>query len=385
MSASKLKVGFVFDDSLDKPDGVQQYILTVGEWLQTRGHDVHYLVGHTTRRDVARVHSLSRNLDVRFNKNRMSIPLPADRDRLQRVFDDHIFDVLHIQMPFSPWLAGRVIEIAPPQTAVVGTFHIAAYGPSAQLGGRVLAAWQRANLKRFDAICSVSAAAQNYAERYFGITSSIIPNTIDCQRFIAPTPPTSPRTVRLVFLGRLVPRKGCAQFLQALAALPVALQTQLDVTIAGRGPQAAALKRFVRRKRLDHFVHFTGFVDEADKAQLLASAHIAVFPSLGGESFGIVLLEAMAAGVQVIVAGDNPGYQAVLGGLPSLLVEPRNTKLFAKRLAEFITSPSQRADIQRQLHRLVRRYDVHVVGPRIEDFYTQAIAKRRRTLDNRSK
>jgi phosphatidylinositol alpha-mannosyltransferase len=74
---SKLTIGFVFDDSLDKPDGVQQYVLTLGDWMKKQGHSVHYLVGATTRDDIANVHSLSRNMRVAFNGNRMSVPLPS--------------------------------------------------------------------------------------------------------------------------------------------------------------------------------------------------------------------------------------------------------------------------------------------------------------------
>jgi phosphatidylinositol alpha-mannosyltransferase len=73
----KLKIGFVFDDSLDKPDGVQQYVLILGRWLATQGHDVHYLVGETKRTDLQNLYSLARNVNVKFNQNRMAIPLPA--------------------------------------------------------------------------------------------------------------------------------------------------------------------------------------------------------------------------------------------------------------------------------------------------------------------
>jgi phosphatidylinositol alpha-mannosyltransferase len=80
-----LKVGLVLDDSLDSTDGVQQYVLTVGAWLTSQGHEVHYLVGKTTRTDLPNIHSLSRNIRVRYNGNRLSIPLPASKRRLRQV------------------------------------------------------------------------------------------------------------------------------------------------------------------------------------------------------------------------------------------------------------------------------------------------------------
>ncbi len=97
--ATRLKIGFVLDDSLDSTDGVQQYMLTMGRWLQKKGHEVHYLVGHTRRPDIANIHSLSRNITVRFNQNRMSIPLGASRRHIKQVLMREQFDVLHVQMP----------------------------------------------------------------------------------------------------------------------------------------------------------------------------------------------------------------------------------------------------------------------------------------------
>src|ERR1039458_8447904 len=107
-----LKVGFVLDDSLDKTDGVQQYILSLGSWLKQQGHDVHYLVGETVRTDIPNVHSLSRNINARFNSNRMSTPLPASPARIRKLLEDVQFDVLHVQIPYSPFLAQQIIELA---------------------------------------------------------------------------------------------------------------------------------------------------------------------------------------------------------------------------------------------------------------------------------
>src|SRR5688572_33467442 len=121
---NKLKVGLVLDGSLDKTDGVQQYVLILGKWLASEGHEVHYLVGETERTDLPNIHSLTRNVSVRFNKNRMSTPLPANLRPIRRLLQQEQFDVLHVQVPYSPVLAGRIIKAADARTAVVGTFHI---------------------------------------------------------------------------------------------------------------------------------------------------------------------------------------------------------------------------------------------------------------------
>ncbi|HTH72515.1 MAG TPA: glycosyltransferase family 4 protein, partial [Candidatus Pristimantibacillus sp.] len=107
---ARLKIGLVLDDSLDKVDGVQQYVLIVGRWLTAQGHDVHYLVGETKRTDLPGMHSLARNVKVRFNKNRMAIPLPANLRAIRALLKREQFDVLHVQVPYSPALAGRIIK-----------------------------------------------------------------------------------------------------------------------------------------------------------------------------------------------------------------------------------------------------------------------------------
>src|ERR1039458_1701699 len=97
----KLKVALVLDDGLDKPDGVQQYVLSVGRWLSAQCHEVHYLVGQTARTDVTNTHSLSRNIRVSSNGNRLTIPLPTSRKKLGKLLEDEQFDVLHVQTPYT--------------------------------------------------------------------------------------------------------------------------------------------------------------------------------------------------------------------------------------------------------------------------------------------
>ncbi|HTB49301.1 MAG TPA: glycosyltransferase family 4 protein, partial [Verrucomicrobiae bacterium] len=133
-----LKIGLVLDSGLDKPDGVQQYVLAIGEWLRGQGHDVHYLVGQTKRQDIIGLHSLSRSIKVRFNGNNGSIPLIAQRRKLRKFLSAEHFDVLHIQVPHHPLLAQRIILEASPRTAIIGTFHIAPYNKLVTVGNYAL-------------------------------------------------------------------------------------------------------------------------------------------------------------------------------------------------------------------------------------------------------
>ena len=117
-STKKLKVGLVLDDSLDRNDGVQQYVRALGGWLADQGHTVHYLAGQS-RADGKTVHSLSRNVNVRFNGNRLSMPLPANAGPIKALLAKEKYDVLHVQMPYSPLMAGKVISNAGPDTAAL--------------------------------------------------------------------------------------------------------------------------------------------------------------------------------------------------------------------------------------------------------------------------
>ena len=371
-----MKIGFVLDDSLDKTDGVQQYVLTLGVWLTKQGHEVHYLVGETKRTDV-KIHSLSKNIAVRFNRNRMSIPLPASRQAIRQLLETERFDILHVQMPYSPQLAARVVNLAPLTTAVVGTFHILPYGPLAKVATKALSLLLRNNSKRFDNNLSVSVAAQQFASQWYGIQTTVLPNVIDIKQYQVKRPQQT--GFKIVFLGRLVERKGCQQLLEAVSLLPEQLRQQLTVIIGGKGPLQRRLVGRAEQLNIHNQVFFMGFIEESDKPAFLAQADIAIFPSLGGESFGIVLLEAMAAGAGVVMAGDNPGYSSVLGSLPASLFEPQRPRQLAEQLELFLREPSLREQLHSQQQKLVKQYDINVVGPRLLDIYKQAIAKRHPT------
>ena len=374
-----LKIGIVFDDSLDKPDGVQQYILTIGAWLERQGHAVHFLVGQTKRQDVT-VHSLSRNINVRFNGNRMSIPLPANRQRIKKLLDTEQYDVLHVQVPYSPQLAARIVRLAPEHTAVIGTFHILPYGPIEKLATKGLSILLHNNKKRFDEWICISPASQEFAKRWFGIKGVLIPNAIDVSAFHTVT--VKHNDLRIVFLGRLVARKGCAELLEAFSLLPSSLRQSVSLVIGGRGPLLSKLERRARKLSVEKQCTFQGFISEADKPAFLAQANIAVFPATAGESFGMVLLEAMAAGSEVVMAGDNPGYSSILGKMPGVMIHPDNTRQFAERLELLLRDEERRRELHDLQHELIKQYDVNTVGRQLVDIYNQAIAKRAVKLHN---
>lgn len=379
----RLVVGLVLDDGLDRPDGVQQYVLALADRLRARGHEVHLVASTTTRTDLDRLHVLGRHATVAFNGNRLSTPLPARAADVRALLAEVPFDVLHVCMPFSPFLAGRVVRRADQRTAVVGTFLIHAESPVVVAGTRALGLLERRTLRRFDELVALSAPAADLARRAHGRTSTVIGTPLDLDRFPAPDPATTradpDAPVHLVFLGRLVERKGARELVAAVAELARtgAAARPWRLTLAGRGPLDAELRAAVAAAGLEDRVHMPGFVAEEDKPALLASGDVVVLPSTGGESFGISVAEALACARGVVLAGDNPGYRDTMAGLEDQLVAPADTAAFAATLASWVDDPAARAAAAERQRVAVRRFAADAVTDEIEAVYRRALATRR--------
>jgi phosphatidyl-myo-inositol alpha-mannosyltransferase len=367
-----LKIGLVFDDSLDRPDGVQQYVLGLGGWFASQGHEVHYLVGQTERTDVPHVHSLTRNVGVRFNGNRLTIPLPARRRQLRQLLERQQFDVLHVMMPYSPMMAAKVIRLAPEQTAITGIFHILPQSALVRWATHALGWWLWRSLRRFDKIYATSSASRIFAGNAFRRHDvEISPNVVSLKDFRGAKPFERYRddAATIMFLGRLVPRKGCQTLLEAAALLKQDYAHDFRLVICGKGPLEQDLKAQAAELGLDNITEFTGFITEEDKPRYLASADIAVFPSTGGESFGIVLIEAMAAGRAVVLAAGNAGYAAVMEPRPQQLFAPGDAAGLAGQLKFFLEGKPPAAAARAWQEQYVKQFDTPTVGQQLlEDF-----------------
>lgn len=374
----KLVIGLVLDDSLDSTDGVQQYVTTLGRWLAKRGHDVHYITSETHRTDLPQLHIMSKKIKTRFNGNRGGSPLPARPKMIKKLLRDIDFDVLHIQVPYSPFMAGQLISNAPAKTAIIGTFHIFPESKLVTLATRGLGLWVHTQLKRFDAMLSVSTAAQSFSKLTYRIDSAVVPNMIDVSQFLVPAQ-TSQDVLEIVFLGRLVERKGALQLLHAINYMQQQnlVKTPYHVTIGGKGLLREKLEAYVIGHDLQDIVAFTGFVAEEDKANFLARGDVAVFPSTGGESFGISLLEGLAATPGPVLAGDNAGYRTVMGPFTDQLFDPNNVQTFAKLLAKHLNDTKTRKKIHEKQLAYVKQFDTEVVSQKVLANYRDALQRRR--------
>lgn len=157
---------------------------------------------------------------------------------------------------------------------------------------------QRRTLQRFDSWVAVSSAAQRFARENYGLDMPVVPNPVNVASFAGKQPfPQFADTENIVYVNRLVERKGCGYLIDAVHYLDN--RGKFDgrkLIICGKGPLRAKLEAKVKQYGLGEKVHFAGFISEEDKPRYLASAALACYPSIGGESFGIVLIEALAAG-----------------------------------------------------------------------------------------
>lgn len=362
-----MKIAYVLDDTLDKPDGVQQAMIAIAEHARSRGHDVHYIVAHTERTDLQNVHSVALFFQMKFNGNSVRTPRPASSKLIKQLMDEQQFDAIHVQMPYSPLLSAKVIKAASKNTRVVGTFHILPYSSVASIGTRLLGMLLRHNAKRFTRLYAVSPPAQAFMKQSFGLDSTVLGNPVDYEYFHSYASNQRQKNTKkqIVFVGRFDERKGVRYLVEAYQQMTS--RHSVTLLMCGKGPLLEEMKSYAQQHNLD--IQFPGFVTEEQKARALARADVAVFPSTGGESFGIVLTEAMAAGAAITLGGNNPGYTSVLGDFPEALFDPKNTAPFARLLERCVTDEAFVARIGHAQHEFVKNFDVTVI---VDELITHA-------------
>ena len=366
---NKLNIGFVFDDSMDRFDGVQQYITTLAEYYTSYGHTVFYFVGETKNKGIPNLYSLSKNLKIKFNKNVLSIPILTKNSKIvDQILRASNIDVFHVQLPFSPMLSSKIIKFAHNNNIpVIGTFHILGFNKFQAYGTSILRILTSKSIRYINKIYSISLPAQVFAKKYYKVNSTILGAPVNINKFTSTKNKKNKKTI--LFLGRLVSRKAPIDLLKALVYLKEhnqqAFQIIDNVNIAGSGNQSDLLKEFVIKNNLDKLVNFLGYVSEDEKVDLFNNSTISVFPSRGGESFGIVLIEAMASGKTLVLAANNVGYSSVMKNLKDQLFRTGDYIQLSKLISEYITNPEKVKNGLYHSRNEVKNFDVNLIGNKI--------------------
>jgi phosphatidyl-myo-inositol alpha-mannosyltransferase len=314
-----LRVALVCPYSLTLPGGVQMQVLGLARQLRSMGHEARVLGPCDGAPPATFVTPLGNSLPTAANGSMAPLaPDPSCALRMIRALREEEFDVVHIHEPLAPGasVTSLLLRTAP----AVGTFHAA--GESASY--RYMAPPLRRMADGLDLRVAVSKDAMALAQEHLGGTYEVLFNGVEIERYRAIEPwPTDGQAI--FFCGRHEPRKGLDILLAAHASLP----SDIALWIASDGPDTARLRREYAG---DSRIVWLGRIDEDEKIARLRAASVFCAPSLHGESFGVVLIEAMAAGTPV-VASALDGYRNVAtDGVDALLVEPGDSSALREAL-----------------------------------------------------
>jgi phosphatidyl-myo-inositol alpha-mannosyltransferase len=361
-----VRVALVCPYAWDEPGGVQVQVRGLGERLRARGHEVLALAPARARPAEPWVVRAGVPLSLPYGRTRAPIsPWPATRRRVRTALEAFAPDVVHVHEPFAPSASAFALGAGAP---VVATFHS---GIDRALLYDAAGPLLRRTARRIAVRIAVSERAAAVARRRLGGTFVVIPNGVDAARFAAASPADLGPGTKLLFVGRLHPRKGFAIAVEAFAAL-AANRPGLRLVVAGEGGEASALDRVPGRVR--DRVAMLGAVPNEELPPIHAACDVFVAPNTGGESFGVILLEAMASGLPV-VASDIAGFEEVVTpNVDGLLVPPRDPGALATAVERVLDDPVAAARLAEAGRRRAAAADWPVVVERLEAVYAEAVA-----------
>lgn len=373
-----MRIGIVSQSYYPRYGGVTEHVHHTALELRKRGHDVTIITSHFRRGEATTAPGVERvgyNLLIPFNGAFVDLAVGFGLERaLRALMRRHEFELVHTHAPLVPTLPLMAVKAC--QVAQVGTFHTT--------GGRSrLLEWMRGGLApivaRLDARIAVSGTARDFAARYFPGHYHVIPNGVDVDAFNPAVTPFAEwrdeAKVNVLFVGRLDPRKGLHVLLAAWPEIVRRTGGRARLLVVGdsylRAKFEASVPAAVRPS-----VTFLGHVPSRDLPRWYATGDIFVSPALGNESFGIVLVEAMAAG-RAVVASDIPGYRSVVQpGINGEVSPPGDVAALAGCIVRLVEDPARRAALGLQGRTHALRYAWPRVTDQIEAVYRDVLARR---------
>ena len=369
------KIALVSPYDYAVPGGANHHIGNLAAQFESWGHQIRVIAPCSEPDSIS---------DANFVPMGRPVPVPTRgsiarvslsvwlRPRIKRLLDSESFDVIHLHEPFAGFVTANVIRES--TTTNIATFHAYPGSRIYYIGGKRLA---MPYYRRLHGKIAVSKPALDRISRHFPGTYELIPNGIPVDDFAAEVEPLSELRdgmINLLFLGRLEKRKGLKYLLAAYSRLKWDWPN-LRLLVVGPGQPEPDSYRIISERNLQDVV-LVGAVSEQDKARYYKSADIYCSPATGGESFGVVLLEAMAAGVPV-VASSIEGYSSVVTpGKDGLLVPPKDDEALADAIATLLREPELRARLVAEGRRTAEEYRWDRIAGRVMDYYTTVLSGR---------
>ena len=376
-----MKIAMVSPYDFTWPGGVTAHVSQLARELGRSGHKIQVLAPHTPSRE-----SLDADLLVPLGR---SVPLPSGGSiarvslswwlypKVRALLKKEKFDIVHLHEPMAPILPLCVLEFS--NSVNIGTFH-ASYARQHlyRFTSPITKRWQA----RLHGNIAVSPAARRYVNNTFPGEYEIIPNGVDFNHFssaAAPYPKYQDGKLNILFVGRLEKRKGLQYLLEAYSKLKWE-NPNIRLIVVGPGNPDKDSYRILSSHNL-HDVEFVGRVSYEELPRYYASADIFCSPATGAESFGIVLLEAMAAGKPVI-ASDIEGYRGVMtNGEQGLLVPKKDSDALANALGKLASDPELRQRLGTKGTKTSEGYRWEVVSRQVENYYNTCLQAANRSAN----
>lgn len=355
------------------PSGLSEHVHHLSRALCRRGHQVEILTTAFGSETIpeANVTRFGRAFLLPANKSYATVPLGWNMSgRVKSYLQQHTFDIVHLHGILPPEISFWALHHS--RAVNVVTFHSVGFRTSrlaALLCRTVLRRWNQ----RLHGRIVESQAALRFTRPYFPGEYRVIPPGVDIERFRSKQGPVG---ATILFVGRLDERKGLTVLLRALPEVRKAI-SGVRLVVVGRGPMRDEAQRIVRRLGIQELVDFRGFVPNEQLPEYYARADIFCAPSLGGEAFGIVLLEAMASGLPV-VASDISGYNEVVRDEENgLLVSPGNPADLAAALCRLLTDHGLRQQLGQTGRQYAEQHSWQNIAERIEGYYFELLQHRK--------
>ena len=368
MPLAKKRIGIVCPYGWDTPGGVQSHVGDLAEYLIAQGHFVSVLAPVINEEGIPDyVTSAGRPISIPYNGAVARILFgPLAFARVKQWISSGNFDLLHLHEPAIPSIS--LLACWASEGPLVGTFHAAS---TKQKIAFAITPFIEPVIEKLTARIAVSEAARETLQIHLDTDAVVVPNGIYAKKFSDAHSDPRWSGNAIGFMGRFEEsRKGLSVLIEALPAI-IEKIPDVRVIVAGPGNPATILDQM--QPHLRQRFTFLGRISEEDKANFMSSVAIYVAPNTGGESFGIILAEALAGGASVL-ASDIPAFDSLLGhGKYGSLFQSENSEDLAKRAIELLNNPELRRTIAKSGREYAQSFDWDVVAERIYDVYEMAM------------